>query len=65
MIIDHICLYRMMPEFLYLSHEVEWDEGLILQLFIFLLTDTPGHLYSSTVLDCIFLYLHCCTECQL
>ncbi|TKV91750.1 hypothetical protein SEVIR_9G118500v4 [Setaria viridis] len=25
----------------------------------------PGHLYSSTALDCISLYLRCCTECQL
>ncbi|CAL4926937.1 unnamed protein product [Urochloa decumbens] len=29
------------------------------------LLDMPGHLYSSTALDCISLYLHCCTECQL
>jgi hypothetical protein len=44
-------------------HEVECNE--LIYSYLSLYTDMPGHLFSSTALGCISLFLHCCTECQL
>jgi hypothetical protein len=44
-------------------HEVECNE--LIYSYLSLYADTPGHLFSSTALGCISLFLHCCTECQL